>query len=468
MGLKLHPNQEVASRRVLTSLLERPDLTRFVADLPPPTFAALVREVGVEDAGELVAFATTEQLVQAFDESLFRSERAGEREDFDAAAFATWLDVLLEAGEQRAAQRLSELDEDFVVHALSSLVLVLEVDGLRERMLEGDSDDVWQLEKAMESALMEELDGYLLVARRPEGWDAVLTLILALDRDQRRWVERILDRLALLASSYLDDLEELSSVLSDSESLAEDVEAAREQRRSEQGYVEPRAARAFLELAFAPLKRATGAAVLDARDPLTSAYFRELRPAPALRGPRAGHTAPTTMAHTTMSDTPKAQIVHLLESRVRPPLAALAHDDTTFPLMGVLRELRESEPAVFDIRQEELAYLVNILLAAVDVGDRRMRPAEAAEAALVTVYFGAVLEWRSGQGRNVDEREVPDQRSLLALLSEWPLDVLFRRASAALAESAASSASAAAELALARERGFLSSNAELPWALRFR
>lgn len=466
MGLRIH-HREGASRRLLTSLLERPDLTRVVAELPPATFAELVREVGVEDAGELVAFATTEQLVQAFDESLFRSEGAGEREVFDAAAFAIWLDVLLEAGEQRAAQRLSELDEDFVVHALSSLVLVLEVDGLRERMLDGDSDDVWQLEKAMQSALMEELDGYLLVARRPEGWDAVLTLILALDRDQRRWVERILDRLALLASSYLDDLEELSSVLSDSESLAEDVEAAREQRRSEQGYVEPRAARAFLKLAFSPLKETTGAAVLDARDPLTSAYFRELRVAPALRGPRAAHTAPTPTARATMSDAPKAQIVHLLKLRLRPPVAELAHDDATLPLMAALRELRESDPAVFDIRQEELAYLVNVLLAAVDLGDRKMRLGEAAEAALTTVYFGAVLEWRSGQRRNVDEREVPDQRSLLALLCDWPLDVLFRRASAALAESAVFSESAAAELALARERGFLSSHAELPWALRF-
>src|SRR5690606_38417850 len=67
--------------------------------------------------------------------------------------------------------------------------------------------------------------------------------------------------------------DELSTVLSEGESLAEDVEAAREERRSKQGYVEPRAARAFLSLA---LKPPTSEQRPLGRDPLTRAYFRDV------------------------------------------------------------------------------------------------------------------------------------------------------------------------------------------------
>src|SRR5690606_26877554 len=116
--------------------------------------------------------------------------------------------------------------------------------------------DAEAADAALERALNEEIDGYLLVAREEQGWDAALSLVLALDRRDRSLLVRILDRCALLGSRYIDDLDALAELLSEAESLAEDVEAAREQRRAKLGYVEPRAATGFLALARMPLSGA--------------------------------------------------------------------------------------------------------------------------------------------------------------------------------------------------------------------
>ena len=73
------------SSSLLAYLIESPNLAQTVQALPKATFAALVRRIGLEDAGEIVSLATTEQLVAAFDEDLFVNARPGEREAFSSA-----------------------------------------------------------------------------------------------------------------------------------------------------------------------------------------------------------------------------------------------------------------------------------------------------------------------------------------------------------------------------------------------
>jgi hypothetical protein len=124
------------STSVLTRLINAPDLVRRLRALPGPAFAALVGELGVEDAGEVLAMATAEQLVAAFDIDVFRNERPGERERFDPERFTVWLEVLMDAGGIDAARRIADLDEDLVAQALSSLVVVLDGDALMLRMSE--------------------------------------------------------------------------------------------------------------------------------------------------------------------------------------------------------------------------------------------------------------------------------------------------------------------------------------------
>lgn len=406
-----------ARRQLLARLIESPDLVRAVRDLPAPAFSALVRQVGIEDAGELVALATTTQLVTAFDEDLFTNDAPGERETFDPKRFATWLEVLLEAGDDAAAQRFSELSEDFVTQALSSLVLVLDNDALLLQMSESAEDDTRAVEKALESALTEDLDGYLLIARVHDGWDAALALILALDRDHRALLERVLDRCAAVSRAYADDLDALLEVLTEGESLAEDVEAEREARRSESGYVEPRAARSFLALARQPLDPKAG------RDPVTRAYFRDLAPpAPA--------TPPDASTAKLMGLLAEAEGLPTVGLRALAAGATATLDEGGAPaIVDAMRGLADAAPKAYGERLEELAYLTNVLVAGATADGERLGPAAAADAALATIGLGAELianERRKPTGRRATVTEI------LEIVRHHPADVLFRRASSAL------------------------------------
>lgn len=408
--------------RLLSRLIAAPDLERIVRDLTAERFTALVHEIGVEDAGELVALATTEQIVAAFDEDLFVG-RPGEREIFDRRRFVTWLEVLLEAGDAAVARRIAELSEDFVAHALSSVMLVFDHDQLRERITSDDpaADDA---DKALEHALNEEIDGYLLVAREEEGWDAMLSLVLALDRSHRGLLVRILDRCAALASDYIEDLEALTDALSAAGSLAEDVEAAREERRSRQGYVEPRAAKAFLALAREPLSASSNP---DARDPVTRAYFRELARSPAAQPAELERARPELQPARTDELT-------LALERIGVPDTPAARNTTPCGSTLAFQSLAEGDAAAHAERLGELAYLSNVLLAAAsNAHGERLRPAEAAEAALATVALGAELRARArrpdpGAG---GARATPDE--LCQVLASCPADLLFREASRTLA-----------------------------------
>jgi hypothetical protein len=440
------------TRSLLHSLIELPDLARTIPALPAQIFASLVRKVGVEDAGELVALATTEQLVQAFDEDLFVSDRAGERESLDVGRFVVWLEVLLEAGDQIAADRVAELDEEFVAHALGGVLIVLEQEALRERLDDGD-DDARQVDKSLESALTHDIDGYILVAKQHDGWDAVLALVLALDRDHRELLVRLLDRLAQVGSRYLDDLQELSTVLSAGESLAEDVEAAREERRSSQGYVEARAARAFLTLARKP---PGGDRHSTERDPLTRAYFREVeRGRPVLPGPAA---------EAAVLSLPPAVLRELDEIGLSGGRLALSGSSARVPTLGqfteALRELGRDHPSRLDERMEELAYLANVLVAGHDRDGARLRPKEAADAVIATVCYGATIEL---EGRRPKAKRVltPTSAELVEVLRECSADFLFRVASSALA------AGAAPEVKSASKSGVLYSAVELESAILF-
>jgi hypothetical protein len=441
------------TRSLLNSLIELPDLASTIQALPPPTFAALVRKVGVEDAGELVALATTEQLVQAFDEDLFVNARGGERETLEVGRFVVWLEVLLEAGDQVAAARVAELDEDFVAHALGAVLLVLDQDALRDRLDEGEEDDARQVDRSLESALTEDLDGYILVAKQHAGWDAVLALVLALDRNHRATLVRLLDRLARVGSAYLDDLEELSTVLSEGESLAEDAEAAREERRSKQGYVEARSARAFLALARTPSPDAERPTV---RDPLTRAYLREID-----RGRPAATFGPA--AHAAVRALPPAVRQELDEVGPGGGTLLLGGEPTRTSTIGVfteaMRDLGRDTPSIFGQRMEELAYLANVLIAGLDRDGARLRPQDATHAVIATVCYGATLEVRSRRPKAMWTAP-PVPREFAEVLRQHGADILFRLASSALASGAAP------DVTSARDTGLLGSAEELEAAIR--
>src|SRR5262245_34900528 len=118
------------SRKLLSRILERPGLVKAVQALPARALLGVIDQIGLEDAGELVAMATIEQLQHMFDDDLWRSPRPGEEERFDPARFAVWLEVLLEAGDAVLADKLAALDQTLLALALHARVLVLDLDEL--------------------------------------------------------------------------------------------------------------------------------------------------------------------------------------------------------------------------------------------------------------------------------------------------------------------------------------------------
>ena len=118
------------ANRVLTRILEEPQWVQLIQSMRPALLARLIDHVGLEDAADIVALATTEQLKRIFDEDLWRSSRPGKTETFDAERFGTWLSILLEAGTRFAADKLSEMDEDFLGMAFAKQIYVIDLDAL--------------------------------------------------------------------------------------------------------------------------------------------------------------------------------------------------------------------------------------------------------------------------------------------------------------------------------------------------
>lgn len=381
-------NHHPSSRNLLTRVLAVPDLPAQIRALPSQALGKLLDHVGLEDSAELVALARPEQLVELLDVDVWRSPRAGEDERFDSERFLLWIHVLLETGERFAAERLAELSPDLLTLAVHRHVLVLEQQTLEWALAE--SDDADTTEKVLDGCLSEELDAFLLVWRGGDGWDDVLSALLALDRDHHGLVVDLLERCAQLSREHIDDQGGLYEVLSSEEMLEGDLGAERESRRGERGYVAPSAAAAFLRLALREPAPASGE-----RDPLTRAYFRDLSRAPQAPATAATKTPPQRdltllLESADLSPLPKAK--RLAGARSNTPEAPLL--SAAFALLG-----RDS-PAALAARHDELAYLANVLTAGCTVAGKRLTPVEAIEHAITCVSLGL---WLAVQGTPASE-----------------------------------------------------------------
>jgi hypothetical protein len=423
---KLRAYRPPSSLRLLDHVLEHPRLVAAVRELPPAALGRLVDHIGLEDAAELVALATTTQLEGVFDEDLWRADTAGDDPRFDPARFGLWLEVLLEAGEKVVVDRLCELPLDFVLFAVSRLILVVDMDELGQE-LEGDEETLELTEKALDSTAAEEWEEFRMISRNPRTWDAVLAALLALDRDHHELLRRILERVAAASSEYIADNGGLYAVLTSDEMLESDARAERDDRRAARGYVAPSDARSFLALARQGLDEGSE------RDPVTRAYFRELerKPAPAAPAPKRrprGKAAPADVARLTRLLDDAVAASESAGPAGERGLAVAEHGS----LLGVaLVRLGEEAPLVHAERIEELAYLTNVLVA----GDSTknggtFRPVEALERAIALCNVGLdhELDQSAAKPRSKDARETASERADRArkLLETTHLDRLFR------------------------------------------
>jgi hypothetical protein len=413
-----------APTRLLMHILDQPGVVAAVRELPGAVLGKLIDRIGLEDAGELVALATTAQLERVFDDDLWRPRQAGGDETFRPERFALWLRVMSEAGDDALVQRLCELPQDLVALGVHRLAWVIDIDRLEEELSPGD-EAAEALARALELSAVEEWEEFRIISREPDAWDDLWNALMALDRDHH---ERLRDLLTLccdMTREYISGQGGLYQVLTAAEMLESDVAASRDDRRASEGFVRPADARAFLELAR------RGAGHDDERDPLTSAYFRDLQGKGAATVPSSrpdqATVPPGTQALRALLEAAEAWSQGDDGIALPRPVAALAAlpgaglelSHVVAPLFEqAMKDLREHDPACFDARVKEVGYLVNVWMAGGAHEGRRPGPNEAMDLVLSTVEGALRAGLPEGQ---------PSDEAARALLEATPVDLLFRR-----------------------------------------
>ena len=177
-------------RDVLARISHNPQLARAVPLLRPETLLAVITHCGLQDCGELLALATSEQLSAVFDLDLWKANRAGEEEQFDAARFCEWLEVFVDADPAMAAARLADMDVALVVSGLSPNIRVFDPGVFAPVGELSGSDAV--ANAGRERGVHAEIGGFIIVARQPDAWDAILAVLLALNESHADTFRRVM------------------------------------------------------------------------------------------------------------------------------------------------------------------------------------------------------------------------------------------------------------------------------------
>lgn len=409
----------------LARVLDSPSLARIVPHLPTETLHQLIRARGLEACAGLVTAASPAQLTAVLDLDLWRQARPGLDDRLDVDRFGEWLEVLVEAGESAAARTVAAMDAGVVVAGLSRFVRVFDI-GIfeptaqsddeaierRDAMREGDAiaidesgdrDAMYGARApALESHLASlecEVGGYVVRPRRADAWDAVVTLLIALDAERPDAFHAVM-RGCRAVSNSRPEYDGLDDLLLAPEQQLHDVTIAREQRRSAQGYATRADARAFLQVARRPRMHGEPTATARAH-PLVAAYYRDADDAEA----RSDEAPPPAAA---ASEEVHAVIALLAEAGMVPErprallgAAADAPEAVGLPhLHRLMTWLRDADEAVSLARGRELGFLANTLIAGCSLQSRPFTPQEASDAAASICNLG--LERWAGSERLAD------------------------------------------------------------------
>lgn len=380
------------SSRLLKALLNNPSLPAYIPQLEAPVLNRLVEQLGAEDAGALVVYATNQQLRSIFDESLWASLAPGGPEVHRPEEFVRWLLVLAEQGEALLAEKLAGLGSDYVAMNLATLVEVRGSDSIVR-------SDRTRLEEA------EEYQGCYVSPIYYEEWDITRTALVALDEYEPELLEQILLRLQSGGG----------------ELLMADLSGERRDRKEGEGYVSPESATALLQLI-----RITDLQALivgDSMDPVSTWYFSQLGTmAPENSDTDADSDAVSDLEDTvdagkTGSETQESRSADfaalgelLVEAEIvstTTPLMLGGPDDASSDSTGseelaikrLVDDWQANNPAMFSLALGQLVYLSNVLISGTSLQGRRFDQVEAAHAALSVCNLGlSLLVKNLGQG----------------------------------------------------------------------
>jgi Family of unknown function (DUF6178) len=385
-----HIRRSRPSERLLDRILETPQLARVVPQLQPEVLHRLIQHCGLEDCGALLALATPGQLTRLFDLDLWRAVVPGRDEQFDADRFGTWLDVMVDAGVSSAAATLAAMDVDLLVAGFAEHIRVFDYAAVAPFItIDGEVAPGAPFADGVRS----EIGGYVVIAKRVDFWDAITAVLNALADAHGDVFDRVMRGCCRLSSAR-PEIDGLDDLLTTNEQAMFDVALDREARNDAQGYVTPAQARTFLQMSRRIDLRH---AALPPRDPVTSAYFRDVGEQPTTARARA-----PSLAHDAVKPDPQPSpeavnaIVELLHDAgviPRPTRALLeAPQDSRAPRLARIRAeldiVHDRDPDAYAIRNAELAYLANIIAAGASIQSRPVRTEEATDAVMAICNLG--------------------------------------------------------------------------------
>jgi hypothetical protein len=394
--------QSPDARQLVRAMTESVALPAVVQRINPHTLKHLVDDVGLEDAGALIAHVSNQQLVHLLDETLWTGARPGDPDKLSVAELLRWLDLWNGLGKGFVADKLYELGDDFCALAFSRLLVVADYD-MAARVLDEHTLAIGR---------------YVVRVRVDDEWDAVQTAVTALWQDYPDYCEAIFARLAFRHSILQTDEDDTAKVLD------ADASHAHEQGREESGFVTSVMAGSFLRTV-----QTTDVDALSGEveyDLMSQEYFRRRQAlkerAESQRESEAAESAPEdaeAQADDAAEEAPmlppeastaelsvlEAELMAYERAQMRPAAlltgpetAAVVDADWVRVALGRL----QSQPDVFDARMDELTYLSNLLMVGAESGGDRLESSDAANLVIATCTLGACHDlWLEQEGDEV-------------------------------------------------------------------
>lgn len=379
--------------RLLQTLQDNPALPVLLRKLQPTALAGLLERVGLNDAGELMALAPTRNLLQALDESLWKSPAGGAADAFDATALIEWLEAWNEIGDSFVADRLAAMSDDYRALCLSHLVTVRRHHTLAFLAIPPDDVDV-ELDTLRPSESCALYGPYMITPIEDE-WDIVRASLDALWTEQPECLLRTL--------GMLDGAESMLAAPEARNRLSIDIARERERHRENLGYVTAPGACAFL--VFAATASIEELAALSAYDEETRRHLAAFGASHDAASPiHAAQDADSVESDDSIEDDDSADDDEVQLHRLRTVLEReqlLVSQDTLLltdrqarkhsALTQLLTELAATDQAAFERCARELAYLANVVLVGVRVKGALLSQIEARDCAYATCDRGLEL-----------------------------------------------------------------------------
>jgi hypothetical protein len=229
------------------------------------------------------------------------------------------------------------------------------------------------------------------VARRTDSWDAIVAVLVSLDAEHHEYFHRVMRGCRGLSNSDFE-IDGLDDLLSDNEQVVFDLAFHRERRREQQGYVTPAQARAFLQMSR---QVRLGHDTTAPANPVARAYFRAIDWTTSANADSGSRRLPTASGTPSADDLGVAAMVDvLLDAGILPPQprALLDRPQSHAPRLARIQAQMlfagDVDYPAWSMRNQELAFLANTIIAGCSIQARPFTAQEASDAAVAVCNLG--------------------------------------------------------------------------------